>query len=431
MSLAARVANILRGESPFLLVIGRLGATALAFITAPIIARAIGPIGRGETAAALAAFAIAPILLAFGVPLEIRRLAAVGQAAESLRTGRVICLLAVPVAVALGLLGYFTLFASFDASARLVAAIGVATSPLAMAWMCDLGVLIATGRLRGVMFMQLLQPVVYLLAILAFWTAGMIDTSTVLIANVIGTLATCVLGVALTRVPVRGGRYPLGEMLRGGGRFAGSSMAEAASTRLDQMVALPLIGAFQAGIYSAAVTVAALPFALGQALGAHYFPLIARAEGDERGQLKEQSIRVSTALALICVPVMVPAIWIGVPLLFGHEFGPAVPVAWLSLAGTCTMIVAYVCSMALAAEGHGKRMTIAQTVSLAVAMGLLFLLAPRWGAMGAAAASSLSYVTLLVSLLVGMGVRFRQSLPGLADFPLAILTLVRPPKKDQ
>lgn len=429
MSFAGRVAIILRGESPVLLVVGRLGATALAFVTAPVIARAIGPIGRGETAAALAAFAIAPILLAFGVPLEIRRLAAIGQAAESLRTSRVICVLAVPVAAALGLLGYFTLFLSFAPGARIVAAVGVAMSPLAMTWMCDLGVLIATGRLRGVMFMQLLQPVIYLLAVVAFWMAGMIDTTTVLIANLTGTIATCVLGMALTRVSVRGDHYPFRQMLRGSLRFAGSSMAEAASTRLDQMVALPLIGAFQAGIYSAAVNVAALPFALGQALGASYFPLVARAEGENRRLLKEQSIRVSTAIALLCVPVMVSAIWIGIPLLFGNEFSSAIPVAWLSLAGTCTMIVAYVCSMALAAEGHGNRMTVAQTLSLGVAMGLLFLLAPQWGALGAAAASSLGYATLLVLLLAGMGVRFRPSLPTRRDFSLAVLTLVRPSEK--
>lgn len=429
MSLGGRLIGILRDESPILLIVGRLGATALAFVTAPVIARAIGPIGRGETAAALATFAIVPIVLSFGLPLEIRRLAAIGQAAEALRTSRVVCALAFPVAGLLGLAAYFTLFSSFAPAARVVATVGVALTPLAMIWMCDLGVLIATGRLRGVMFLMLLQPIVYLIVVLVLWITGLIDTATVLIAHILGTLATAVLGVTLTRVSLRGTRNSLPKMLKSSARFAGSSMAEAASTRLDQVVALPLIGAFQAGIYSAAVTVAAVPFALSQAIGASYFPMIARAKGEVRRELKEESIRVSAATALICVPAMVPAIWVGIPLLFGTEFASAVPVAWISFSGTCAMVIAYVCSMGLAAEGRGTRMTLAQLGSLLVAMALLFVLAPRLGAIGAAVASSVSYVTLLISLLVGTGVRSSQLLPRFRDFPLALMTLVRPSRR--
>ena len=429
MKVARLLATLLRTDSPSLLIVGRTGATALAFVTAPIIARSIGPVGRGETAAAIATFSILPILLAFGVPLEVRRLAAIGKGKAALRTARTLCVSVLPISAAVAWLAHSTIFASFEADTRIVATIGLALAPLAMSWMCDLGVLIGVGRLRGVMTMQLLQPGVYLISILVFLAFGAVTTSTVLIANVLGTLSSCFLGMSLTRTGLRGERHPMRGMLGASARFAGSSIAESASNRLDQVIALPLMGAFQAGIYSAAVTVASVPFALGQALGASYFPLVARSEGEDRQHLREQAIRVSTAISLMCVPFMVPAIWIGIPILFGSEFNAAVPVAWASFGGTAVMIVAYVCSMALAAEGRGNRMTIAQTGSLIVGVILLFLLAPTHGALGAAIASASSYLILLALLVGGMRVRLRESILRRNDFPMAFSRIFRSSKR--
>lgn len=421
----SRLIGLLRTESPSLLVVGRLSATALAFLTAPIVARAIGPEGRGETAAAIALFTIVPIVLAIGVPLEVRRLAAIGQGAEALRAARIFCLGALPVSIAVGVIAYLTLFASFDSSARLVAAIGIAVCPLMMSWTCDLSVLIASGRFRGVMALQLVQPVTYLLFVIVFLLAGVLSTGTVLVANIAGTVSAFITGATLSRIPLRGVTYRLGGLLRGGVRFAGSSIAEAASSRLDQVIALPLIGAVQAGLYSVAVTVASIPLAVGQALGATYFPIIARTEPEERRVHKEEAVRVAVAGALMCLPLIAIGSWLGIPILFGSEFFAAVPVAWISGLGTCALIVAYVCSMVLAAEGRGYRMTLAQLLALGVAILLLFLLAPRFGAVGAAAASTFGYFVLLAFLSVGLGARVSRSMPAPRDFRLVVARLVR------
>lgn len=420
-----RLLVLLRADSPSLLVIGRLSATGLAFVTAPVVARTIGPAGRGETAAAIALFNIVPIVLAIGVPLEVRRQAAIGNADAALRSARILCLAALPLACAIAFVCYLTIFASFDVASRLAATFGVAVCPLMMSWTCDLSVLIASSQFRGVMALQLIQPGAYLIAILALALAGALTTSTVLLASVLGTFAAFVTGASLTRIPLTGGYMPMARLLRGGVRYAGSAIAETASSRLDQVLALPLIGAVQAGLYSVAVTVASIPIALGQAIGAVYFPLVARANLSDRPVLKEEAVRVASATSLMTAPLLFVAVGVGVPLLFGPEFIGAVPVAWISSVGTCALIVAFVCSMTLAAEGRGHQMTVSQVIALTIAMGLLFLLGPPFGALGAAVASSTAYIVLLVLLAFALRIRFTQALPRRGDFRLSLNRLFR------
>ena len=367
------------------LLVGRLTATALAFITSPVVARSIGPDGRGETAAAISLFFLVPILLGVGLPTEVRRRAARSVGESALRTARALTLALFPVAIGLGVLAYFTLFSGFEAGARIVSAVGISVSPLMVSWTCDQSLLIARGRYRAVMLLQITQPATYFLVVVGLWITSHIDTATVLAANVAGTIAAAFVGIVLARVAAFGPLSPVGETLRGSIRYAGSAIAESASSRLDQVLMLPLAGAFQAGIYSAAATLAALPLALGHALAAPYFRKIARSDDQEEVRShREEAVRVSVALGIMTAVPLFLGMWIGIPLLFGPEFVSAVPVGWALIPGSCAMIAAFVCSQALAAQGMGIRMTLVQTLALALSTVLLLLLAPAWGALGAA-----------------------------------------------
>lgn len=428
MRMPTIVLGLAKGDSPSHLIIGRLGATLLAFATAPVVAHAIGPTGRGETAAAIALFNLVPIFLGLGVPLEVRRQAALGTGPAALRSARVFNILALALSVPLAAVAYLTLFAAFDGSTRWAASTGVALAPLMMNWTCDLSLLIAAGRFRGVMALQLVQPGMYLVFVMLLLSLGQLNTSTVLVANIGGTSAAFILGSSLTRIPMRGARVPLPKTLRGGARFAGSSMAEAASSRLDQVLALPLIGAAQAGLYAVAVTIATIPMAVGQALGATYFRRIARSEPAQLASVREEAVRVSLSAGLVSFPMTVVASWIGVPLLFGEAFEPAVPVAWIVAGGTTFGIVAFVASMCLAAAGRGYTMTVAQLTALALGTGLLFIVGPAFGAQGAAAASATASLALSLFLVAALRIRPVRGLPSLRDFQLLAQRLMRSDK---
>lgn len=420
-----KLIELLQRDSPSLLVFGRLAASALALISAPIVARAIGPDGRGDTAAAIALFYIAPILLAIGVPMEVRRLSATADAQRALRSARLLCILALPMSAAISAALAQTLFLEFDGPTRSVATVGIALSPMMMSWSCDVSVLVAQRRYRSVMVMQVAQPTIYVLIVAALAIFEAATPAMVLIASLCGTSTTFIIGICLTKTAFRGSYFPLWTLTKNAVRFAGSSIAEAASSRLDQVLVLPLIGSFQAGIYSVAVTVAAIPLSFGQALGASYFTPIARAEGFERRNLQASAVRSAVALAVLSCPVLAIAIYFGVPLLFGEDFEASVPIALIALSGTAGMMTAYVCSMALGAGGRGGVMSISQIVSLCFGVALLYFLGPAFGAVGAAVASTLSSLILLLILILFLQIPPRSIIPNRGDFVDSVRSLLK------
>lgn len=397
------------------MVAGQLGSAGLALLSSPIVARAIGPDGRGETAAATSLFFLVPIVLALGVPLELRRRAATDEAHPLIRAARLIALASSIAAAGLAVFVYLTIFSSFEEPARVAASIGVLLSPVSIVWMCDVSVLVAHQRYRAVFAMRMIQPSVYLALVLFFWVVGLSSTSTVLWSSIAGLMATSIVGIVLTKTSLRGERVSVSDLNRSSLSFSGSAIAEAASSRLDQVVALPLIGAAQAGLYAVAATVAMIPLALGQATAAAVFSPIARSSGDARSRLQAEAVRESIVIASVSCPIVAVASVFGIPFVFGSDFGDAVPVACVCLVGSAALIVAYVSSMSLAADNKGMRMTVAQVVSLAFAIGCLLILGPWLGAIGASIASSLGYLLLVSLMLVGLRLSLRLIVPRRAD----------------
>lgn len=273
--------------------------------------------------------------------------------------------------------------------------------------------------------MQLTQPSVYLVLLLGFWASGHATVATVLIANLGGMVGSFVLGIVLVPFPIIGPRAPMVPLVRSGLKFFGSSIAEIASNRIDQVIALPLIGPAAAGIYSVAATIGAVPLAIGQALGASYFQPIAQADGAARRRRQAEATRVAVAAALIGTPVVALLAWPLIPVVFGELFAPAVPVTMIVLVGSAAMLAAYVVSMALAADGRGIRMTVAQVVSLAVGVAALFAFGPWLGAFGAAIASTIAFLVLLTVLIIGLGLPLREVVPRPRDFLRAMKRLLR------
>ncbi|MBI9116198.1 lipopolysaccharide biosynthesis protein [Sanguibacter suaedae] len=404
------------GSSPSLLLVSRLTATVLSLGTAPIVARAIGPSGRGETAAALALFVIVPVLLAVGLPLEVRRRAATSDGQAVMRAARRIVLASTVPAALLAWAAYATVFAEFSPQARVVAAVGLLLTPLSAHWALDISLLVAHRRYGSVFLLQVAQPFVYLACVVTVWALGLATVGTVLGSHLVGSFATFALGMSLVRVSFTGPKDSLRGLTRAGMKFFGGALAEAATNKLDQVVALPLIGAYQTGLYSVAATIAAAPLALGHALGAAYFTPIAQAEGKERAKLQAESLRSGLAAAIATIPLVAVASWIGIPIIFGEAFRDSIPVTLVSLVGSAAMLSAYVASMALAADAKGIRMTVAQVVALTIGMVGLLVLGPAWGAIGAATASSIAYVCLLVLLVRSLGVSPWHIAPRPADF---------------
>ena len=411
----------MRGNSPALLLIGRLGASGLALVSAPIVARAIGPEGRGETAAAIALFALIPIVVGLGLPLEMRRVVAIDNSLASVRQARRLVLFSAILALPAALICWASIFQSFSYEARLAASIGVALTPITLSWICDTSVLVAVRDYRGIAILQLLQPATYLLMVVALWATETAATASVIGAYIASNAVSFVFGLIRVRPGKTGDARRAHALAKGSISFAGGSLAEAASNRLDQVLSLPLLGATQAGLYSVAVTVGFAPLAIAQALGAAAFTSIARSEGRRRQRMINESIRQVASVSLISSLALWLAGPIIVTILFGEAFAGADDAiritAWVCFVSS----IALQASSVLIASGHRAKLTMSQVAGLVLGIGSLILLGPIYGASGAAWAALISATAMATLNVIFSGAAIHSVVPT----PFALLAGVR------
>jgi O-antigen/teichoic acid export membrane protein len=404
-----------RKDSAVQLVAANLVAAGLAVLSAPIIARSLGPDGRGETAAALTLTFLAATVLAVGLPLEVSRLAARGSAAPALRTVRLLMFGAFVPAGVLAAGAYWTIFASFDSGSRAMATASIVLSPLTISWMCDASVLSGRQRFRALFVMRVTYPATFLVSVAALWISGHASAATV-IGSSIGTSAvTAVLGWALTGASLRGPRLPVMEVVRPALRVSGGTIADAALSRLDQVLIVPLMGAYDAGLYSVATAFGIAPLAVGQALGAAYFRDIAKAEGPDRQVLKAEAARAGLAVAALLTPPLMIAAYVLVPVIFGHEFDDSALPAAIYLLGGAAWLASVPCMMALVADQRGHAVTVAQLAGLAVNIALLVGFSQFYGVTSAAIAAAAGFTTVIAIYLWMLRLPIRQIVPRRSD----------------
>ncbi|MFD7007655.1 oligosaccharide flippase family protein [Rhodococcus jostii] len=410
-------------NSVSLIALSRIMATGLTLLTAPIIARSIGPIGRGETATALASFALIPIIISLGMPLEVRRAVAESDGSLVVRSARDICIVSFAPAAIISAALAFSVFSSMPTSVLLTAALGVFLAPLTVSWLCDQSALIARRNFRAVAAIQIAQPACYVSLISFGWVFDCVSVVYVLACNIIGTLVSFALGMWFCRVSLRGSRCSRLVFVKTSMRYYGSSLAEVASNRFDQLLVLPLIGAFGAGLYSIAVTVSSIPLSLGHALGAHFFNVGSRSDNSQLRRLSGFALRaglLSAGIFSVFLCALVPFL---VPMVFGSEFSASVPATLISLLGSVLMTSSYVGSMVLASQGKGSLMTLSQVLSLVAGLVGLYLLAPGLGAVGASVASAVGYLVLFAAVAIALRVRLRDLVPSLTDLRSVVAVL--------
>ena len=394
-------------DSPSAIAMGRLVATGIGFINVPLIAWLVGAEGRGETAAVLAAFYLVPILLGIGMPLEVRRLATQGEYQSVARASKDIAWSMLIPAFGIALLLIETVFQSLNQHSRIATFVGISLAPMMISWMCDQSILIARKEYRKAGSIQLCQPFVNLIFILVLIPFVQVKVEHVIWSAIVSQFITMLLGLLLVRHGIFGDRYSYAKLFRKSLSFFGGSIAEAASNRLDQVLLLPVMGSFQLGLYSVAATISTMPIMLGHALGATYFNSLARAPEELKKSIKITAINSTLALSLgfsLFLALFSP---LAITLLFGAEFRGAILVTFISLIGSIALTPAFVCSMLLVADGRGGLMTIGHLISVISAVIGIFIFATTMGAVGAAIASTVSYILLFIALcnFSGIGIK--------------------------
>ena len=368
------------------------------FAAVLILARALGPTGRGTIA-----FLTVTVLVAAKVAgLGIGEATAVFVAKRPEARG------ALFANVVLFMLGSATLAATI-ACAGLVAlgdnrpagigppelaVIAVATVVSALG---DAGyvVLLGSSRLRAVAFVTATASWLYALLLALVWLAGGL---TVLRAALAWTAAEAIRGAAFLLLSSRGLQRLrpqlalLLESMRFGARAWVGSLARFLNFRTDQLLMGFLATEAALGIYAVAVNASEVLLYMPAAMATALLPAAAQTETAVR---TEQALRAFRSAALVTVAASIAAAALGpvlLPFVFGRDFDDSVaPFLWL-LPGALGFAAIAVFSYALVAGSSPGLSSVGPLVSLVLGIALDVVLIPPFGASGAAAAASAAFL---------------------------------------
>lgn len=403
--------------------ISQLLGIGTSFVMGILVARLLGPDGKGMLSVVMQVIGIAAIVFNLGVSganvyfLAKERIAPGIVVGNSLLLALVCGAVAVPFVYVL-LVGPLAVVDGVTLFAVVVAMVSVPLSLLA-SWLS--GVSSGLGDLRTPVLYSIVSSVVTLGVVAGLLVFRHVGIAQVVTASALGTLTGLVALFYGFRAMIGRVRVDVGAARQMVGYSARSYLAGIAGqlhSRQDVLILGWMAGASAVGLYSVGVSLSELiqyvPIALGGVLLAKT-PRVSKASALE---LVCRSTRISV---MIMIAIAVPAallVPLAVRLLYGQEFSASVAIFYVLLPGMFAGGV-----VRTVWNYHAARNRIYWRESLVMAgvnIGLNTALIPHFGALGAGAASTLSYgmlATLLVWRLVeAESVGLRELLvPTVAD----------------
>lgn len=171
--------------------------------------------------------------------------------------------------------------------------------------------------------------------------------------------------------------------------------AQLLNYRADMFIAAALLSPYQVGLYSVSLAMAEMLWHLPNAVSQVLYPKTA---GSTKGDADRFTPDVARHVFFITL-LPAAALWAAAApltgLLFGRDFLPAAVPIKLLLPGAVLLSVSKVLGSHLSSRGYPQYNSTASSVSLVSSVTLCLLLIPRWGLAGAAAATSISYLANL------------------------------------
>lgn len=184
----------------------------------------------------------------------------------------------------------------------------------------------------------------------------------------------------------------LRRMIAYGLKFHVSILAGAIMLRADLLVVNHFRGPAEAGVYSVASQFALLLMLLPGVIATLLFPRVT-AEQDARGETTCMVTRYTTFIMFLCCLAAVPFSLL-LPVLYGVAFSDATQLLLILLPGVYLIGLESVLVQHFNALGLPRAIPLYWVIALALNLVLVFTLVPRFGAQGAAIASTISYAAI-------------------------------------
>lgn len=368
-----------------------------AMLTAPLLARVLGPEGRGELSAILAIFVLAPLVLDFGLADFVAR-----ERARGTDRGTVLGT-AIPMSICFSLLGVLLALpvAELIGQQRPIVERWVrislfATPLLVFSWML-LGLARGEQRWSILYRWRLITAVMGAILIVGLAVLGRLTVQSAVVA----TLVTGFFAFVISLTAMSGaGRWRFDRRLaRPALAFGGRSWLIALSTvanyRLDQAVMAAVVSSEELGHYAVAVSVTALVLGFVGSVNTALLPRVAQ----EGMHMVPRITRVSVLVIASSMALVAASAPVSIPFVFGDDFTPAVLLVAILAVGAIFLGVSSILGTALQGHGRPQDAVRPQMLGLAVTLvGLAIALGP-WGAIGAAAVSVVAYACVLLGTL--------------------------------
>ena len=404
----------------------KLAGNAGFFVAVLILARALGPSGRGTIAFMTVTALVAARVAGLGVEEATSVFVARRPEARGVLLANVVAFVGCSSLLTAGVVCAGLLALGDQAPAGLgaveIATIAAATLVFALG---DAGhcVVLGCGRFARVAAVTAAASWIYPVFLVLLWSSAGLTVARAALAWIAAETVRAIayLGQARRGIALRGPDTGLLlEAVRFGVKAWVGSLARFLNFRTDQLLLGFLASEATLGIYAVAVNASEVLLYLPAATATALLPVAARTDASLRA---EQALRAFRGAAAVTAAGALAAALVGpmlLPLVFGDAFRPSVaPFLWL-LPGALGFAAIAVFSNALVAASWPGLSSLGPLVALAVGLSLDLALIPRYGASGAAAAASAAFLGGgLASLLA-----FRRRTP------FAWHELVRPRRAD-
>ncbi len=280
-----------------------------------------------------------------------------------------------------------------------IAAISI---PFQLLTLIGLNILLAVGKIREFNLLDLVAQsfvLVNAIAALILLHQGLgelvtLNTATSILVSLVIAVLLITTGRKLLDARWRADVALLRRMITYGLKFHISVLAGAIIFRADLLVVNHFRGSAEAGVYSVATQFSLLLMLLPGVIATLLFPRVT-AEQDTRGETTWQITRQTALIMLACCLATVPFSFL-LPLIYGAAFTDATTLLLILLPGVYLIGLESVLVQHFNALGLPRTIPIYWAVTLLVNLILVFALVQRYGAYGAAVASTVSYSLIFV-----------------------------------
>ncbi|HEX7241528.1 MAG TPA: oligosaccharide flippase family protein [Longimicrobiaceae bacterium] len=388
----------------------RVFLLGLSVATNVLLARALGPAGRGYHAVATAVTAMGVQAANLGLHSSNTYSAARDPSAvPHLFANSLLVGFGGGGAAAAAAFAFFLLRPDLAPVYGWVAVLGLAAVPFALTYLLLQSLLLGMHEVRAYNGIDAAVSVVSAALVVGLVAAGRVSVTALMACALAVSVVSFGWAAARVQRNVLSGpheperpSWPLFRTtLRYGSKAYLAALFAYLAQRADVFMLTRMLGSEETGYYAAAVSVAAVASVFPSVIGTILFPrLSSTADAAERWRFTLRVLGIAVAgMAVVAAGVVLLAPRV-VLLLFGEAFMPAVaPLRWL-MPGVLVLSANSILMNYFASIGMPRITVLSPALATVVNVGLNLALIPRLGITGAALASVAAYGTMLLASLV-------------------------------